>query len=35
MKFREFFDGLVDLQMQQYGHSVLRNGQQRDNRKHR
>lgn len=35
MKFREFFDGLVDLQMQQYSHSVLRGGQQRDNRKHR
>lgn len=35
MKFREFFDGLVDLQMQQYGHSVLHDGQQRDNRKHR
>lgn len=35
MKFREFFDGLVDLQMQQYSHSVLRGGHARDGRKQR
>mgnify|MGYP006068531463 CR=1 FL=1 len=35
MKFREFFDGLVDVQMERDGHSVLRSGEQRGNREHR